>query len=131
MIRLRANLHCLRETGGASGEDHELLESKLVTGMGTAVDDVECGARQNIGGFDTSKLGKVLVYRHTLLRSASLYSSDGNTEDSVSTELALVWSTVEFDKEVVDLFLLCNLEARLDKLRAEDGVDILNSLEDT
>ena len=107
------------------------MESKLVTGMGTAVDDVECGARQNIGGFDTSKLGKVLVYRHTLLRSASLYSSNGNTEDSVSTELALVWSTVEFDKEVVDLFLLCNLEARLDKLRAEDGVDILNSLEDT
>jgi len=131
VVRFRANLHCLRETGGTSGEEHELLESKLVTGMGTAVDDVECGARQNIGGFDTSKLGKMLVYRDALLCSTSLYSSDGNTEDSVSTELALVWSAVELDEEVVDLFLLCNLEARLDELRAEDGVDIVNSLKDT
>ena len=73
----------------------------------------------------------MLVEGDTLLRGSGLSSSDGNTEDGVSTELALVGGTVELDQEVVNLLLLGDLELGLDQLWADDVVDVRNGLENT
>lgn len=131
VVGLRADLHGLSEAGGTGGEEHEFLERELVASMGSAVDDVESGARENVGGLDTGKLSKVLVEGDALLGGSSLSDSNRNTEDGVSTELALVGSTIELDQEVVDLLLLSDLELGLDELGCDDVVDICDSLEDT
>ena len=61
VVSLGPDLHGLREGGGSDREQHELLKSELVSSMGTAVDDVECRSRENVGRLDTSELGQVLV----------------------------------------------------------------------
>ena len=131
VVGLRTNLHRLREAGGTSGEEHELLERELVAGVRATVDDVESGGGENVGGLDASELSKVLVEGDTLLRRAGLRNGDGDTEDGVGTELALVGGAVELDQEVVDLLLLGDSETRLDELRGDDVVDVGDSLGDT
>ena len=128
MVGFGTNLHGLSESRGTSWKKHELLERELVSSMRTAIDNIESRARKHIGGLDTSELSQVLVHRNTLLSSTSLDDSDGDTEDSVSAVLALVGGTVKFDQEIIDLLLLGNLEAGLDQLRTEDGVDVCNGL---
>jgi hypothetical protein len=66
VVGLGTHLHGLGERAGAGGEDHELLEGKLVAGVFTAVDDVEGGAGENVGLGDTSELGEVSVKGETL-----------------------------------------------------------------
>ena len=131
MVGFRTNLHGLSKTRSTSREEHEFLERELIASMRTAVDDVESWARKHIGGLDAGELGQVLVHGYTLLCSASLGDRDGETEDSVSTVFTLVGGTVQFDEKVINLLLLSNLEARLDQRRAEDVVDVCNSLGDT
>ena len=72
----------------------------------------------------------MLVEGDTLLRGSCLGSSDGNTEDGVSTEFALVGGAVELDQEVINLLLLGDLELRLDELGADDVVDVRDGLQD-
>ena len=130
MVGLCADLHRLGEGGRASGEEHELLECELVTSVRATVDDVESGAGEGERGLNASEVGQVLVERDTLLRSAGLGNSDGDTKDGVRTELTLVGGAVELDQEVVDLLLLGDLEARFDQLGRDCVVDVRDSLED-
>lgn len=62
------------------------------------------------------------------LAGTSLSDGNRNTEDSVGTELALIWCTIKLDEEVVNILLLGDLEAGLDKLGGDDLVDVGNSL---
>ena len=131
VVGLGTDLHGLGKGLGAGGEEHELLEGELVTGMGTTVDNVESGSGESEGGLDTSKVSNVLVGRNTLLSSTSIEGSDGNTKNGVGAKLALVGSTVEFDEEIIDILLGSNLEAGLDKLGGDNVVYVGNGLEDT
>ena len=131
MVGLGTNLHCISERGCTSGEEHELLERELVAGVRATVDDVEAGSGEDEGGLDASEFGEVLVEGDTLLGSSSLRGSDGDTEDGVRAELALVGSTVEADEEVVDFLLLGDLEACLDDFGGDDVVDVGDGLRDT
>lgn len=131
VVGLGTDLHGLSEAGSTSGEEHELLERELVTGVRATVDDIERRAGEDVRGLDTGEFSKVLVQGDTLLRGGSLSDGDGDTEDGVSTELALVGGAVELDQEVVDLLLLSDLELGLDKFGGNDIVDVRNGLEDT
>jgi len=99
--------------------------------VGSTVDDVECGARKDEGGLDTSEIGKVLVEGDTLLSSTRLRNCDGNAEDGVCAEFALVRCAVKFDQEVVDLLLLGDGNSRFDKGRGDNVVDVRDRLGDT
>ena len=70
----------------------------------------------------------MLVEGDALLSSTSFSNRDRNTENGVGTEFALVRRPVELDQEVVDIFLLGDGEASLDKFRGDNVVDIGNSL---
>lgn len=69
--------------------------------------------------------------RANLLGSAGLSDSDTDTQDGISTELALVGGTVELDEEIVDILLFGYIETGLDECRADGIVDVLNGVEDT
>ena len=66
-----------------------------------------------------------------LVDGSGLRDSHGNTEDGVSTELALVGGSIELDEEVVDLLLGSDGELGLDKSWGDDLVDVLDGLQDT
>ena len=66
VVSLGTHLHGLGERGSTGGEDHELLESKSVTGVGTTVDDVEGGAGENVRGLNTGQGSDPLVKGDTL-----------------------------------------------------------------
>ena len=73
----------------------------------------------------------MLVHGDTLLSSSSGGNGDRNTKDGVRAKLALVGGTVKLDEEVIDLLLLGDLEASLEKFRSNDVVDVGDSLADT
>jgi len=50
----------------SSGQDHKLLHSKLVTGMGATIDDIEGRNRQN-DFFLPSKVCKMSIERHSFV----------------------------------------------------------------
>lgn len=131
MVDLGTDLHGLGESLSASGDNHELLERELVAGVRATVNDVHGRGRENVRGLDASKLGKVGVKGNTLLAGAGLGDGHRNTEDGVSAELALVGGAVELDEEVVNFLLRGDGDAGLDELRADDLVDVLDSLGDT
>lgn len=72
MVGLGSDLHGLAEGASTCWEKHELLESKLVAGMRSTVDNVESRARKNVRRLNTRELSKVLVQRNTLLSGSSL-----------------------------------------------------------
>jgi hypothetical protein len=131
VVSLGTDFHGLGKIGGSDGKQHELLEGQLVSGMGTTVDDVECGSGKDVRRLDASKLGQMLVQRDTLLNSSSLGNGDADAENGVGTELTLVRGTIELDEEVIDVLLSGDLKARLDQLRGNNVVDIGNGLRNT
>jgi hypothetical protein len=131
VVSLGTDLHGLSEGGSSNGEQHELLEGELVPGVRTTVDDVECGSWKDVGRFDTSELGQVLVEGDTLLNGSSLSDSNADAENGVGSELTLVRGTVELDEEVIDVLLSGDLKARLDQFRSNNVVDIGDGLQNT
>ena len=67
------------------------------------------------------------VFKTHFLGSASLSNGNRNTKDGVGTKVTLVGCTVKLDEEVINILLLGDLEARLDKLGGDDLVDVCNS----
>ena len=131
VVHLRADLNRLSERLGTRGHNHELLEGQGVTGVRATVDHVHSRGGQDVGGTRVGQLRKVLVEWHVLLASASLGSSDRNTQDGIGTELTLIGGAVQLDQEVVNLFLGRDRNARLDQLRGDHVVHVGNSLVDT
>ena len=97
--------------------NHELLESKTTTSMGTTVKDVHEWDREDVGLLCACKVGDVGIKRNSLvtvsrfsislniaylLGSGSLCDSHADTEDSISTKFSLVWSSIEIVQELVD-----------------------------
>jgi len=61
--------------------------------------------------------------------SCSTADAHGDTKDGVGAKLALVGGAVDLHHELIDLGLLGDIHA--DQLGSEDGVDVLNSLQNT
>lgn len=99
--------------------------------MRAAVDDVERGAGHDERRLDAREIGEVLVEGDALLGRGGVGDGDGDTEDGVRAELALVGRAVELDQEVVDLFLLRHFEAGFDELGGDGVVHVGDGLEDT
>jgi hypothetical protein len=70
----------------------------------------------------------VLVKWNLLISSTSTGNSKGNTKNGVSTELALVWSTVKVDKEVINSLLVLNIKVGGNKSWSNGLVNVFNSL---
>jgi hypothetical protein len=66
--------------------------------------------------------------RKYLLSGGSLRNSQTDTENGVSTQLSLVRSPVELDQEVVDLWLVLNIDVFFDESGADDVVDVGDGL---
>jgi hypothetical protein len=72
----------------------------------------------------------ITPYAH-LLSSSSLRNGQRDTEDGVGTELSLVGSSIKLDQELIDLWLILDIDILLDEGGTNDLVDVGNSLEDT
>lgn len=131
VIGLSTNLEGISERIGASGEQHELLESELVASMRAAVDDVKRGSGKNERRLNTREVSKVLVERDALLSSTGLSDGDGDAKDGVRAELALIGRAIELDEEIIDVPLIGDDEPRLDQLGRDNVIHIRDSLEDT
>jgi len=66
------------------------------------------------------------MFKTHLLAGAGLSDGNRDTKDGVGTKFTLVGCTVKLDKVVINILLLGDLEARLDKLRSDDLVDVCN-----
>jgi hypothetical protein len=66
-----------------------------------------------------------------LLSSTSLGNGQRDTKDGVGAQLGLVGGAIKLDEEVIDGLLVLDIDVLLDELGANDGVDVLNSLQDT
>lgn len=66
-----------------------------------------------------------------LLGSSGLSNCERDTKNGIGTQFALVWGSIELDEEIIDLWLILNIEVFLDKSWANDVVDVGNSLKDT
>lgn len=66
-----------------------------------------------------------------LLSGTSLGNGQRDTEDGVGAQLGLVGGAIKLDEEVINGLLVLDIDVLLDELRANDGVDVLNSLQDT
>ena len=98
--------------------NHELLESKTTTSVGTTVKDVHEWDREDVGFLCACKVGDVGVKRNSLvtiskfsifslnitylLGSGSLCDSHADTEDSISTKVSLVCSSIKIIQELVN-----------------------------
>ncbi len=67
------------------------------------------------------------MFKTHFLASAGLSDGNRDTKDGVGTKVTLVGCTVKLNKEVINILLLSDLEAGLDKLRSDDLVDVCNS----
>ena len=98
--------------------NHELLESKTTTSMGTTVKDVHEWDREDVGLLCACEVGDVGVKRNPLvtvsrfsislsiaylLGSGSLCDSHTDTEDSISTKISFICSSIEIVQELVNL----------------------------
>jgi len=99
--------------------------------MGTTVDDVERRSWKDVGRFDASELGQVLVQGDILLDSSSLCDGNTDAENGVGSQLTLVRGTIELDEEVIDVFLGGDLKARLDQLRGNNIIDVGDGFRNT
>lgn len=64
------------------------------------------------------------VQRDALLTRGSLRNGHGNTKNGVCAEFTLVRSAVKLDQEVIDFFLLSDLEPGLDEFGCDDFIDV-------
>ena len=65
-----------------------------------------------------------------LLSCASLGNSKTDTEDGIGAQLALVWGAIEAGQELVDLWLVLDIDVLLDEGGANDVVNVGHGLGD-
>lgn len=66
-----------------------------------------------------------------LLSGTSLCSSNGDTQDSIGTQLFLVLGSIGLQEELINSLLVCDLDAGINQSGSENLDDILNCLADT
>ena len=66
-----------------------------------------------------------------LLGSGSLGDGQTDTENSIGTQFALVWGTIKAVQEFINLRLILDINVLLDERRADNVVNVGNSLGNT
>ena len=85
--------------------------------------------RNLLTGSDSLRYGACDVFY--LLSSCSLGNSKTDAENGISTQLPLVWGSIELDQELVNFWLILDIDVLLDESGANDLIDVLDSLGDT
>jgi hypothetical protein len=68
----------LPESFSTSGDDEKFLESQLVSGVFSSIDNIEAGNRESIRSGVSSNVGIMLPERNSLRSSSGLGSSEGD-----------------------------------------------------
>ena len=131
MVSFRTDLHSLCEGGCSCRQYHEFLEGKFVSGMRSAVDDVESGARKDIRGLNTSKFREVLVKRDFLFRGTRFSYGNRDTKNGVRAKISFVRGSVKLNEEIINVFLFRNFEVGIDERMGNFIVDIRDCLANT
>ena len=126
MVDLGAPAQGLTEGGSAEGSDHELLDVNVGVRVGATVEDVHHGDGQDV----SVGAAQVLVQGQVRVLRGGLGDGEGDAEDGVRAELALVGGAVQVDHGLVDVALIVSFLA--DELRSDlldDSVDgVLDAL---
>ena len=124
MEYLDADAEAVGEAVRADRHDHELLEVHVVSGMGAAVQDVHHRHGEDVH----HRTAEVAIQRQPRILGRGARHGEGDGEDGVRSQVALVRGAVEIEHRVVDRDLVFPghaLEPRADRL-----VDMLHGLED-
>jgi hypothetical protein len=106
--RLDAHAHAVRERAGPDRHDHELLEVDRVVGVRAAVDEVH----HRHGQHARRVAAEVAPQRHALLGRGGAGGGEGDAQDRVRAEAALVRRAVELDHRAVEPRLVERVAAR-------------------
>ena len=104
VIDLGADAEPLGERVGAGRDDHELLEVDRVRRVRAAVDHVQHRHRQRRG------VGPAEVRPQRRVAGCGLGGGEGDAENRVRAEAALVRGPVELDQRLVECFLVARVE---------------------
>jgi hypothetical protein len=131
MVSFRTDFHSLCEGSCSGRQDHEFLESKFVSSMRSTVDDVEGGAREDVRGLNTRKLGEVLVKRDFLFSGTRFSYGNRDTKNGVRAKISFVRGSVKLNEEIINVFLFRNFEVGIDERRGNVIVDVRDCLANT
>jgi hypothetical protein len=107
------------------------LECKLVSGVGSAIDDIESRGRENERRLNASEVSEIFIQRNTLLGGASHCYSNGYTQAGVGAKFCLVGRPVEFDEPIVNFLLRSGFQTSSGQIRVDYIVDIGDGSADT
>ena len=126
MVDLGAPAQGLTEGGSADGGDHELLDVNVGVRVGATVEDVHHGDGQDV----SVGAAQVLVQGQVRVLRGGLGHGEGDAEDGVRAELALVGGAVQVDHGLVDVALIVSFLAdELGSDLLDDGVNgVLDAL---
>ncbi len=91
---------------GTDRGNHEFLDVNIGVGVRATVEDVHQRNGQDVG----VRAAQVLVQRQVSRSSSCIGHGQGNTQDGVGAELALVGRTVQVDHGLVDAALVSGVE---------------------
>jgi hypothetical protein len=115
----------VREPLKAQRHDHELLDVHRIIGMRPAIDDVHHRRRQDIGAHAT----QIPIQRLLSIVRRSFGDGQGDSQDRVGSQLALVICTVQLHHPLVDADLVRGIPA-LECVR-QHLIHVVDGLEDT
>ena len=127
MEYFRTHAQRFSEVLGANRLNHELLNINVVISVLAAVDDVHHWYRHGILASSTVQFSNVLVQWDALGSSGSLGSSQRDSQNSVGTELGLVFSAVQVDHQGVQATLVSSVET--DQGFTDRTIDVGNGLQ--
>ncbi len=107
VVHLGAPLQCLREAVCTDRQHHELLDVQGGVGVRSTVDDVHHRHGEGV----CVRSAEVAEQRKVSGVCCGLRNGEGNTQQRVRAELALVVCAVERDHLGVDQTLVCRVEA--------------------
>ena len=125
MENLSAHTESFCKSGSAHGHNHKLLEVDIVVGVRATVEDVHHRDGQDMAVAATNVAIKFL----TGLLSGGLGAGEGNAEDGVGTEIALVGSGIQFNHTGINGSLVGNFHSH--NLFSDILVDMVHSLQNT
>jgi len=124
MEDFRAHAQRFLEGGGLDGQHHKLLDVNRVVRVGTAVEDVHHRDGQG-AGIDAAE---VAVEGLVFTGGSGACCGEGDAEDGISAEFALVRCAIEVEHDLVEDGLLADVKA--DQLGADHFIDIVDGSED-
>mmetsp|Transcript_19656 Transcript_19656/g.36931 ORF Transcript_19656/g.36931 Transcript_19656/m.36931 type:complete len:493 (-) Transcript_19656:67-1545(-) len=119
--------HGLAEALGSRGNDEKFLKGELVPRVLSSVDDVEARDGEGFGDGIAGDVGVVLPERDGLGGGSGLGGGEGDSEDGVGAEVALVRRPVGLEHGFINTPLIRGVHS-LDRI-GQHRVDVLHGLQ--